>query len=132
MKSVFITAIVAAIANAKRHWNELHNYNFDHFIKEYNLPIHHGTEEYSMRHQIFNQELERVIQHNNSGASWKETINHMSHLTKTEKKAFLGRTKPKHEKLSSKMASNLEVEPLSALPTNVDWRTSGVVSAVKD
>jgi len=56
----------------------------------------------------------------------------MSHLTASEKKSFLGRTKPKHDRLESQKSPNLEIEPLSALPTNVDWRTQGVVSAVKD
>jgi hypothetical protein len=65
------------------------------------LNLKHGTEEYSLRHAIFTKELERVIAHNLSGASWKETINHMSHLTATEKQSFLGRTKGKVPRLQS-------------------------------
>jgi hypothetical protein len=65
------------------------------------LDLKHGTEEYAMRHAIFTKELERVIAHNFSGASWKENINHMSHLTAVEKQSFLGRTKGKVPRLQS-------------------------------
>ncbi len=54
-----------------------------------------------MRHSIFEAELKRVNAHNNSNATWTETVNHMSHLTTTEKKALHGRAKGKFPKLES-------------------------------
>ena len=101
MKSTFLASLVAAVALAKPHWSNLNQYTFKEFVAEHGLPLEHGTKEYGIRNEIFEKELERVIQHNQSNATWKETINHMSHLTASEKRAFLGRTKPKHDKLSS-------------------------------
>jgi len=68
------------------------------------------------------------------GATWKENINHMSHLTSTEKQAFGGRTKSKLPKLSSQKAlpADFVIKSEKDLPTNVDWREKGVTSAVKD
>jgi len=61
MKSTFFAAIIAAVASAKPHWSKLHDYSFNEFVAEFGLPLSHGTKEYSMRHEIFQQELERVI-----------------------------------------------------------------------
>jgi cathepsin L len=85
-----------------------------------------------MREANFLAEHARVIAHNNSGASWKENINHMSHMTAAEKKVYLGHTKTRTGKLQSQKFVNKSVKPVSELPENVDWRTAGVVSAVKD
>jgi len=52
-----------------------------------------------MREANFLAEHARVIAHNNSGASWKENINHMSHMTAAEKKVYLGHTKTRTGKL---------------------------------
>jgi cathepsin L len=69
-----------------------------------------------------------------SGASWKENINHMSHLTATEKSAFDGRTKAKLERLDSQrdFPADYKIKTAAELPKHVDWRQQGVVSAVKD
>ena len=133
MKSTFLVALIAAVAQAKPHLHELKNYSFTQFVADFGLGLEHGTEEFSMRHEIFSKELDRVVNHNDhSNATWKETINHMSHLTASEKKAFLGRTKTKHERLESQRSANIELKSLAELPTDIDWRTEGVVSAVKD
>lgn len=110
MKSTFLVTLTAAVAQAKPHWSELKNYTFANFVAEFEPTLQHGTEEFSLRRSIFEQELERVITHNSRlGATWKENVNHMSHLTATEKKAFLGRTKVKHTGLLSQKAANLEI-----------------------
>jgi cathepsin L len=69
-----------------------------------------------------------------SGASWKENINHMSHLSATEKSAFDGRTKSKLERLDSQrdFPADYKMKSANELPKHVDWRQQGVVSAVKD
>ena len=82
---------------------------------------------------LFRSELARVIKHNNANASWKETINHMSAMTAQEKKALHGRNKIQPEaKLSTQLEKNFTNVPESELPSSVDWRSAGVVSAVKD
>ena len=69
-----------------------------------------------MRHAIFEAELKRVISHNlHSNATWKETINHRSHMTAAEKKASRGRKKGKISRLDSQkdFPADFELKPLS-------------------
>ena len=131
MKFTFFAALIAAVAQAKPTISDLENYTFDKFVQDYSLDtFFHGPADLAERQALFEAELKRVIAHNNSKASWKETVNHMSHLTATEKKAFRGRTKGKYSTFATKKNSfNLG---LSELPVSVDWRTKGVVSPVKD
>ena len=131
MKFTFFAALIAAVAQAKPTISDLENYTFDKFVQDFSLDtFFHGPADLAERQALFEAELKRVIAHNNSKASWKETVNHMSHLTATEKKAFRGRTKGKYSAFATKKNSfNLG---LSELPVSVDWRTKGVVSPVKD
>ena len=131
MKFTFFAALIAAVAQAKPTISDLENYTFDKFVQDFSLDtFFHGPADLAERQALFEAELKRVIAHNNSKASWKETVNHMSHLTATEKKAFRGRTKGKYSTFATKKNSfNLG---LSELPASVDWRTKGVVSPVKD
>ena len=110
----------------------MHTYTFQQLIQDFNLVIDHSS--YAERQALFEAELKRVIRHNNSNASWTETVNHMSHLTATEKKALGGRTKGRVAKLESQKErpADYKLKAIKELPTSVDWRTHGVVSAVKD
>ena len=109
----------------------MENYTFQKFIEDFSLESSfRGPVDVEFRQANFEVELKRVIAHNNSGATWTETVNHMSHLTATEKKAFRGRTKGKYGPYKTmKNSFNLKLEEL---PASVDWRTKGVISAVKN
>jgi len=68
--------------------------------------------------------------------SWKETVNQFSHLTLKEKKARFGRAKDVHQAHtltgSIPKANATASIDIKALPTQIDWREHGIVSAVKD
>ena len=74
----------------------------------------------------------------NSKATWTETVNHMSAMTATEKKAMNGRSESIHQAAAGKLThleqypANYKMQPVSSLPTEVDWRSEGVATAVKD
>jgi len=131
MKFAFFAALIAAVAHAKPTLSELETYTFEQFVQDFSLDtFFHGPADYAERQALFEAELKRVVAHNNSNSTWTETVNHMSHLTATEKKAFRGRTKGKYSTFATKKNSfNLK---LGELPASVDWRSQGVVSAVKD
>jgi len=135
----FLVILAAAFATAKPTWRDLHNYTFEKFVEDFQLKIQAGSAEWNTRKQTFLQELTRVVRHNsNSQATWKESVNHMSAMTSTEKKAFYGRNKavsqaqPQKLQYQEDLPANYVQYPLSALPASVDWRTEGVATAVKD
>ena len=134
MKATFLAAVIATLAQAKLHWSELSNYTFTQFLHDYHIDLKSGSEEYALHEALFTQELQRVITHNHSDASWKENINRMSHMTATEKRSFYGITKGKVPRLDSQMdlPSDFNLKSINELPYQVDWRSQGVVSAVKD
>jgi len=137
MMRTFLVTLAVALAAAKPTWRELHNYTFDNFLSEFKLDYKVGSPEYAQRKSIFQAELARVVAHNSAKTSWKETVNHMSAMTATEKTAFKGRHKnaaAAHQPVyqSTRNAYDFTMRDVSALPTDVDWRSQGVVSAVKD
>jgi len=111
------------------------NSTFETFITHFNIEL--NPLEYEFRKNIFTQEQNRIIKHNNQMTSWNENLNSMSILTPKEKKQYFGYAKAinKVSKLSylpnlAKLELNKNIDLLS-LPKQVDWRTKGVVSAVK-
>jgi cathepsin L len=133
----FLFALSVALVAAKPSWRELQGYTFEKFVSDFHIDVKAGTPEYSDRKAIFNAELARVTAHNSANASWKESVNHMSAMTATEKQAFYGRNKASatsHQPAyrSALQSSHFPMKDASELPTDVDWRHSGVVSAVKD
>eukprot|EP01006_Ploeotia_vitrea_P031905 TRINITY_DN64193_c0_g2_i1.p1 TRINITY_DN64193_c0_g2~~TRINITY_DN64193_c0_g2_i1.p1 ORF type:complete len:375 (+),score=16.01 TRINITY_DN64193_c0_g2_i1:36-1160(+) len=136
-QSVFFALFVAASVSAARpDWRELNNYTFDKFVSDFKLNYKAGTTEYSQRKEIFDKELARVVAHNKGTATWKESVNHMSIMTADEKQSLLGRHKgvasvhkPNYKSTLPNQYKSMNVKDL---PTDVDWRSQGVVSAVKD
>ena len=133
----FLLLLTAALAAAKPSWRELEGYTFDKFLSEFNLDYKVGTKEYSLRKDIFDTEVSRVVSNNARKGTWRENVNRMSVMTASEKKAVMGRHKgaaKNHSPLHAKklLSSEFTKRSVSSLPTDVDWRTEGVVSAVKD
>ena len=135
----FLMFVGAAIVAAKPSWRELDGYTFDKFVSEHRLSYKAGTSEYATHKAIFDKELSRVVAHNKRNASWKENVNHMSAMTADEKQALNGRSESVAQASAKRMTSQIPQPDshkmrlsASSLPTDVDWRTEGVVTAVKD
>lgn len=140
--NVVLVVVLCALVVTQGHihdLNKLNDYNFDRYNEDYRLGLKKGTSDYVLREAYFNIELARVKAHNSMNKGWKETINKFSHLNKSEKRKFHGRSKGKHAAhlLSSEKSSEVPYDkstdlPVHELPQAVDWRTKGIVSAVKD
>lgn len=131
----FLIAASFALASGAR---DLDNYTFEQFLAENNLSYH--PSELAARRNIFNAELARVKAHNAQKLGWEEDMNRFSAMTPKEKKAINGgrnkgaahsMNKLKSDK-SHSLPADFQLKPVVDLPKNVDWRTKGVVTAVKD
>jgi cathepsin L len=125
-----------AVVAAKTTWKELDGYTFEKFVEEHGLK--YDTTEVANRRALFSTELARVKAHNSKNLSWKEGMNKFSAMTVEEKRSFHGISKNhlvaqkstlKHAK---PLPADFQMKPVKDLPANVDWRTSGIVSTVKD
>ena len=135
MRTTYLAALIAAVAQARPHLEVLQSYTFEEFVAVYQLDLQPDTQEYALRRQNFEMELARVVAHNNSGKSWTENINHMSAMTPQEKKIFFGRSKIQpqgHLATQHHREANFTNLPEADLPTSVDWRSAGIMTAVKD
>jgi C1A family cysteine protease len=134
MLSTIIFASLCAMAASRT--IDLNNYTFDQYLSDFKLKFH--PSELETKRSAFLSELARVRAHNAKNLSWKEEINKFSVMTPAEKKAITGRHKgaarsqEKMLKSSKPLPADFELKPVSALPREVDWRTKGVVTAVKD
>lgn len=136
MLALVLISTVIAVA-ARPSWNDLNNYSFDQFVKDFKFDFKESETE--MRRSLFHSELARVRAHNSrNDVSWKEGINKFSAMTVSEKKGYTGRSKSHASaqvnqlKYLKTLPENFEMKPIEALPPVVDWRKKGIVSAVKD
>jgi len=135
MKAILIFVFVA-LAVAKTKWFELDDYSFEKYEVEYR-KFYKSPEERAIRSELFQRRFIEAVKHNQDPSqTYKKGINHMSDWTNEELQSLLGHRKDVHNSLRQKEFSgrifSTFSEPISALPSSVDWRTKGVVSPVKD
>jgi cathepsin L len=115
------------------------NSTFDDFISYYKLDI--DPNEYTYRNEIYLKEQKRINHHNSQNKGWMEGIYPMSILTNEERKEYYGYSKTinQYSKLSRPLTNaklnieqtNLKPINIDNLPKSIDWRTQGIVTAVK-
>jgi len=123
----------ACLVCSKPQWHQLEGYTFSKYVQDFH-KVYASGEEFAQRQAIFEKNLISVIKNNkNVNRSWKEGVNHLTDRTPQEFRRLLGYKRSGEVLVSGQKAPtsilNLNVDQL---PTTVDWRTKGVVSAVKD
>jgi len=98
---------------------------YKEWMKKYNKV--YGLGEASMRFAIWNKAYEFAEEHNAKGLSWTCGVNQFSDLTNEEFAAmYLGyNANPYRER-------NVQLLEERAVPSTIDWRTKGAVTAVKN
>jgi len=86
--------------------------------------------EHQLRFDIFKTNLKKIEEHNKSGASWTMGVNQFSDLTDAE---FQSMHMGGYKRLPTP-ANNFSIvtKPAKDLPAEIDWRTKGVVTDVKN
>eukprot|EP01040_Poterioochromonas_malhamensis_P013231 gene13231-14528_t len=135
-KILVLLAAFFAITAARPSLEQLDNYTFEQYIKEYNLSF--KEDELPQRRALFQSEIQRIKAHNARNSSWKEGVNKFTVMTAAEKKAFfghsksLGRAQKKFLKSARPLPEDFVLKSVDALPKHVDWREAGIVGPVKD
>ena len=137
MNSALLLLVTSSLAMAGRPtWTNLDEYSFEKFVQDFSHPWTPGSSEWSTRQGLFEKELARVRLHNKGTFSWKEGINKFSAFTPAEMKGIKGHVKGANKHLQPKyrqeVPADFVMKPVSALPTDVDWRSSNIVTPVKD
>ncbi len=111
-------------------------------VQDFNKPYQSGSEEWSLRKSLFEAELKHIKQHNAGSASYKLGVNAMTDMSADERatkfgghKALLRAQRSGVALTDSKPLSlppHVRSIPRDQLPAEVDWRTKGVATAVKD
>jgi cathepsin L len=109
---------------------------FEQFAKEHGRTYSVGSDEYRLREAIFYANLQAANHHNmNSNATWTLGINQFSDMTpeefKFKVKGYNKNVAALHQqsRIVNFAASEVSVDDL---PEEVDWRTKGVVTPVKN
>jgi len=112
----------------------LDGYAFDDYANEFS-KTYASTIEYNFRKQLFETKLESIRAHNaDSTKTWKQGVNQFTDRTTNEFEQLLGLKKSLLYTQKMSMTPRVEDSYIAQadLPTNVDWREKGVISAVKD
>lgn len=137
--ATLLALLSSSVALGGKSWRtSLEDYTFEDYLNEFRMKF--PPFEMELRKANFNAEVSRVKNHNMKNLGWKEGINRYSAWKPEEKKALLGRVKGvkrnqkkllKNQKLVG-LPDDVQIKPISSLPTSVDWREKDIMSAVKD
>jgi len=130
---MFSTALLAALFAGVS--ARIQGYTFEMYLIEFG-KAYSGTE-YKLREEIFKLRLADVLEHNEhfkTGVhSWSKTINKFSDMTEDEISGYYrGYKKGANAGLSSGSPLTAHHGPVEALPTALNWCTSGACTAIKD
>eukprot|EP00442_Polarella_glacialis_P035962 CAMPEP_0115123794 /NCGR_PEP_ID=MMETSP0227-20121206/47796_1 /TAXON_ID=89957 /ORGANISM="Polarella glacialis, Strain CCMP 1383" /LENGTH=395 /DNA_ID=CAMNT_0002526317 /DNA_START=35 /DNA_END=1222 /DNA_ORIENTATION=+ len=117
-------------------------YSFDDFNAEFQRGYEPGTQQYTLRRNLFEEKVRSILAHNaDPTMSWKRGINQFADMTQEEfrQSGRLGYDRRLARHLGSKQGLSGNIRPSAwkgdndpAMPPSVDWRNKGVISNVKD
>uniref|UniRef100_A0A7S4IXT0 Peptidase C1A papain C-terminal domain-containing protein n=1 Tax=Odontella aurita TaxID=265563 RepID=A0A7S4IXT0_9STRA len=132
------------------------SYTFEQYVRDFEKGYQRGSDEWTRREQIFLANLETILAHNTLfyGAVKEKKVGHalgVNHLADLNPSELpLGYDKDRlpswrapsgevpvstsRRRIDERHKKDLpfDVDPVSSLPTHVDWREKGVVTTVKD
>jgi cathepsin L len=153
MSALLFAALLALAqhAHASRPlWSDLkEGYSFNEYIQDF-AKTYESAEEFQRRKVIFDRNLQFIIEHNaqsrNQKGGYRLGINHFadsdvaelplgydkqpSRMTTTSSRNISSSTE--RRRMAAKSRLPITFEPISSLPAEVDWRTKGVTTPVKN
>jgi len=129
--SVGLCLILGCLAATTR-WHQLLDYSFERYEKEFN-KVYSDEGERLVRKAIFTQKLAEIRAHNSdSSKSWKKGVNQFTDRTVDEFKKIMGNKHHRARNPTYEFAHYSTEQLQRWEAADVDWRTKGAVTAVKD
>ena len=107
------------------------NPTFDEWLVQYNRS-YTTLAERNHRHAVYNANVKRIDDHNKGNHTWIMGVNQFADLSATEFKKMVGGCFKSPAVNRRQKKAKYSKKHIAALPSSVDWRTSGAVTAVKD
>jgi len=121
----FFLCLLACVS-AKTLWHQLDGYTFEDYIAEYEKSY---VSDYEYRKGLFEKKMAEIKKHNAGDSTYKKGINKFSDLTQEE---FRSRWTGYNRMSSNAPVADLSHLKVSDVPNDIDWRTKGVVTKVKN
>jgi len=127
-----ISCAVSAAAFTKPLLENLHEYSFDSFLKDFGKEYPEGKE-FQLRKTLFETRVASFVKHNAEGHSHTLGVNQFADMSDNEMQQMKGYNKAAAFSLK---ATAGEAKPWKskgiAIADSLDWRTKGAVSPVKN
>jgi len=111
-------------------WHELEGYSFDRYAADFQKYYTTQAEHVQRRH-IFEAKINEIRNHNNDPTKgWKMGVNHLSDQNESERRVRgVDKSLLHHQRHMLQESSAIDI---TGLPVSVDWRSRGVLTAVKN
>jgi len=131
--------LLVVVCEAATKWFDLEKtqYTFEKYTREFQKR-YTSQEQKQFRKGIFESNLQKILIHNRDDSkTWKEGVNQWTDRTEEERGLVLGLKKGLlyEQKFNSQQKMTVKSTPVEAvedLPGDIDWRTKGIITAVKD
>ena len=134
MLAVAVIFCLALVCSARPKWNQLNDYSFAQYAKDFSKEYAAGTDVWNVRKTIFEKNLNSIRQFNSKPATYRQGVNHMTDWTNSEFQALNG-ARPREMGQFSKSSIRSEfVSTEVQVPKSVDYRLRlpSILTAVKD
>jgi len=128
MKLLLISALLGVCLAAQADYAKV---QFASFKTKYEKQYSSQAEK-DMRFDIFKTNLEKINEHNQSGATWYMAVNEFSDLTQAEFESLYTGGYKRMPMSGVGGSRNKGVKKVKDLPASVDWRDQGAVTDVKN